>query len=703
MRGPALRLISSGLLAAAIGAIFAAHWIACLGVESDSGSIVRTVLVENASAGAVILVGALALSVVLFWRCWRIDVSRILTVGVSLLIACVFYMLLGYISHLYAAARIHPVAPAAAFAGLLLLASRIFKFRHSTAWSLVLGVGLLPVFHHLDLISGVTLASTAAQYPAPPDAKYYLQISLSCTLLAALTVLVQSMFQPSSAVNKIKATASGALFGASAAAMHLIILLISLASGLSPDIIFSYCLLIFAAVGFVVAAEPIPQIKPRFGRACSATLLGILAFYIILATRGYNDYASLARIYPDLTSAYIHFFADGTYSRTLDNTASSTRAWRAAKFISRYPYSAYRPAAMLAAAEAEIQLWRFGEAAELLRKLNLEYPHLDGYANVLLALCDFAAGNPTTILRPAPASSNFHRWRQTRGAQLAASAAERAGLINRARGYHSAYLDYLLEQRQTSWLPASLQMTASRIDSLNSPSPAAQRRTDVLLRVLAAGKPVRGARVIIVDPRYDPALPADSVQFTGAWSVPAWNGFWALTDGNGVARISNVPYGRYEVVLGLDIEQGLRGFVVSRNVPLITVDKQSVDAGTIYLVPAVELLSPSFGAVVKNPVRLQWKAYPNAAYYSVSILTVHPAQSIDSTPSGRPTGATCWAKSQITGTSVDVPVKPLLSAAAGSARPSFMWIVYAHGADGQLLSSSEHYFEPTESIFHLVR
>jgi hypothetical protein len=105
---------------------------------------------------------------------------------------------------------------------------------------------------------------------------------------------------------------------------------------------------------------------------------------------------------------------------------------------------------------------------------------------------------------------------------------------------------------------------------------------------------------------------------------------------------------------------------------------------------------------------LVWKAHPNAAYYSVSVVSRQGFQTTGGDVDVAGAAYTCWVKSHIHGTSVKVTPDGF-RAAPGASQESrahgllpnqcYMWMVFAYDRAGKLVSSSEHYRLDHEPIF----
>lgn len=414
----------------------------------------------------------------------------------------------------------------------------------------------------------------------------------------------------------------------------------------------------------------------------------------------------LRRYHPDVAYTYIHFTSDGTWRRSLDLDGNTARLRQCKRFLHAYPWSAYRPAALLTLAQSQFEIWDFHGAAATLKQLLREYPYLEGYPTILAVLAALADHDPAAVLAPVPPDSFLAQWRRTQGALLTATAAERLGLPYRALGFYAAYEDYLRSQHKTAWTPSSLHHSDSAssriVHSLKLGLPINHTGT-VTLQIFAEHQPIAGARVALVWPHYDAALPTDSRQFTGAWTILAWNGVWGISDRNGCVRLEKVPYGSYKLVIGLPLHLSRRGYVISRAIPPIKVNRPEIFLPAIRLVPTVRLLSPKPGTFVSATPELRWKAYPGAAHYSVSILALthwrpdlpefyHQART-----------TTCWVRTSIPASKVRVDSAYFINGhtqlTPGTVYIVYMWIVSAYDNSNRLIASSEHYHDLLEPTF----
>jgi|GEM_PF-3166966 len=699
---PILQVGAAGLVAGVIAGI---RWVLVL-VSSDGP---RTYLSEISANKIVISIISL-ICVLVFSSAWRsinTGSNSSLHALISILLGSILYAVLAAVSRaavIIWAQSVIWLPLAGCCIGLLFSLS---KSHHWTIPVVLAGLAFIPGFDQISLLSGDHLSQLAASYGPPPTYGYYLPLSLSLVLLACWSAWSYAVLRRVSALQMtIRGAVVGLMLSAIIAIAQTCVMFVAMRTGSDPlYIILTFALIlgvfsIAIAVSIAAWRSPASMLIQKFAPLPIGLI--IIAF-LFGAVYGYSDYSDLRSIYPDTMYAYIHFGVDGTWRRTLDQSSSSVRTWRAEDFLLSYPYSAYRPAAMLALAQSEFEEWRFDDASQTLERLKEEYLLLDGYCDILHALADVAGGKPAGILYTAPSDSYFSTWRQTQGAQMAAVSATRLGLSHRACGFHNLYINYLQGRQSTSWTADSVLYSQRQIDNILLRSDNGQSSSykgTVILHVLSQSGPVRGARVILVKPHPDAALPTDSKQFTGAWSLPAWNGIWCLTDKDGKAILRNVPYDNYELVLGLNFLTSAHNCVVSSALPGIKVDTPITEVKPIHLMPAVELISPAANSHISSPVSLAWKPYPGAFNYSVSIIELSDIRPANPYEHQAPTGTTCWARSRIPVTSIQIQPDYFLNGHKGLQRGrSYMWIVYAYGSNGRLVSSSEHYFELKEQTF----
>lgn len=569
---------------------------------------------------------------------------------------------------------------------------------------LLLAVGLVPWSHSLSLVAGDDLAVHALAYGPPFWLSYCLTLWASTLSLGLFVGAAHGLIaRPQPVRSALLGAGAGALLGFSIWIAQTVTLVVAMRSGQDPSVILICMTVVCASIGLAAALAIHGWTSvdaPRLIRWAPVAVLLIIGAYVYGGVYGYYDYTALSGLHQDGTYTYIHFRADGSWRRTMDQSSCSNRTLRAQEFVVRYPNSAYRAAAMLCAAQSEFEEWRFEEAASTLQQSSREYPLLDGYRDILWAFADGAIGRPGTLLRTTLAESYLAKWRQTLGAQIAADAAARLGLQRRAYGLHSAYVDYLATRTPSSWRGESAHFSQSSMDALAADSGRqCLRRGTVVIRVLGPSGPVHGARVALVQPHPNAALPADSTQFTGAWTIPAWNGVLGVTNASGAATIPGVLYGAYEVVIGLGPTAWPAGTVAQQGPRGVVVQQAFTRCEPVRLVPAVRLIAPAGGAAVSPSVTLRWRFYPGVHHYAVTVMRLTPAVTA-ATPSTLAHGTTCWARSGIRGESTTIDSDHFVGTHAElKDGRSYMWAVYAYSSDGKLLSSSEHYFDLSEPTF----
>ena len=707
MRHWALVVTASALVGAAIGSAAALRWILVVLAAGGPQTALGGALRDNVTAAAVSMLAMILVAWRLLSAVWKPQGISLVVGGISFLSGCASYAVLHTV--FIAVAAVHPeyvirVIAAGVVVGIIgALAAR----RRLMLGGLIVAASFVSHAHSAAALSGdqLVIASLRCGPPLSPD--HYLALAASVGLLGSLVGWSAALI---TRTDELRAAALGCAAGigvaAFTAAAQTVTYLVAMGSGQDPVSILSATVIVWTVLGASVGAAGQAYFSPgpkRLVRLAPLLVLFSVAEYAFIAGYGYCDYKALERLNPDTVYTYVHFSDQGTWRRTVDHSANAPRALRAQQFLAAYPYSAYRPAAMLAAAECEFGLWHFDDASRILTRLKAECPVLDGYGGILRALADLAAGTPTTILRTDRESGYFARWQRTQGAQLAAYAAERLGQPVRARGLHSAYIDYLLSRHGASWTSEAVEWNKSRMETIGralAQSADFRRTGTVQCEVTAGTQPVAGARVVLVQPHHDAALPSDSRQFTGAWSIPAWNGVWGVSDREGLVTIRDVPYGEYEVVLGLDFRTCPRNYVVSSSVPVVKVNGERVRPAPIRLVPAISLVFPASGGRVTAAVHLEWEGYPGADRYSVSIMSLGDGRVIRKSARSGQKGSTCWARSGIRPNRTRIDSEHFVNGHCRLQKGgTYMWVVYAYDGDGKLLSSSEHYFDVRERTF----
>lgn len=683
-------------LGASVGLLASAAWLRMLPTASPHVHTLTLV-------GCTLLVPSLRLLA----RTYRATRADVLLVGAMGLAAAAAFTALRTTGT--ALAVMHASAPALLYAGLVTFVLLFAPVSRASrvGITLVLLVAAVPAARDLSALSGAPLARSAMQY-APPDLPRHLyQVVSPLALLGALAGLMWAWFTRSAPATSVtRGAMAGALVGVPIYASHVTACFATMSAGQSPlpvalSVVFSWAVI---AVTFALAMsarrDPGASYILRLGPMIAVALIGV---DIASVAYGTSDYCLLNRLHPDAAYAYIHLRSDGTRQRSLDQDGNTARLWRCERFLDLYPRSAYRPAVMLTQAQCLFELWRFQEAQAVLRQMRSSYPALQGFPEVLDALAAIAAGAPRHYLRPVPSDGFLASWRRTQGALIAASAAESLALPYRALGYHAAYEQYLQSASPAAWTASSAgyaNLQSDRIVEAIKKGSSVGGSGSVTVTLTANDRPVGGVRVVLVQPHPDAALPTDSAQFTGAWTLPAWNGRWATTDHDGRARMRGVPFGSYELVIGLPSRSDLRGLVLSASPSSVCVDRRSVSLPTLRLVPAVQLVAPKPSAQVSPRPGLAWREYRGASHYSVCIIAADRSpRSAASVRLTRP-GETCWTRASIPTNSVAVDPRHFVNGRT-SLEPggTYMWVVYAYGSSGELLSSSEHYYDLQESSF----
>lgn len=556
------------------------------------------------------------------------------------------------------------------------------------------------------LYFGDHVAQSAAQFMRPPHVSYWIILTFLVGSMCALISIIWALLHKQDIASGIvRAILLGLITGLVVSGLQLLLFTITLISGLDTSIVMLSVPLVCALMSLLtlVATSAIRNgSKYILIKTLPLIATGLLIILVGVSFYGSGDYYRLDSSFEDSTWVYIHFNSSGGWRRTLDSTCDSTKRWRTQRFIVTYPYSVYRSSALLKLAEYYYDAWQFEEASNVLSQLQCEYPYLRSRCRILQSLVDLSRGKTTTILSSSSEAELFDKWRREQGAQLAAYAAERSGQPVRSLGYISYYIDYLNHRNPASWTSASLlnaHKHADRALSRRLSSYGGETAT-ATFSVTAETQPLKGARIILVQQHFDAALPKDSRQFTGARTISAWNGCWGITDDDGRVTIENIPCGTYEVVLGVDHRVCSPKYVVSKPVSPLTLKAGEKPHTEIRLLPRVELVSPSNGELLRPTSPLRWRDYPGAASYSVCIIAM--PQTIDSGTSVAVASRkkTCWAKSGIVACETDIEAGCFTNG-TDSLDPGklYMWIVYAYGADGTILSSSEHYFNLGEPVF----
>ncbi len=702
MRSLAPTAILLALIGATVGSAASVPWLAAT-ASSGSGAL----SLVTTAGGPVLATLALALlSLVVAMR------RRLTDTSVAALIALPTTLVL------YAAVHTVAVAVLATLPALVLLLPGLaalalglaLRKTWITASSVPLCIAAAPQVHSVSVLTGAALASRALDYGPLPPAIYFLHLALPLALLGLTAGMFAAwLLGREPFTGMLRGAAAGLGVSAIAGSAQMVALLTCMATAGSPyPVWLSFTLVWSSLLCLSAAAAPDWVARRPFRLVRIAPLIAIVAIatYILVASYGAADYFSLTRCHADTSYTYIHFTGPTSWQRTLSPHGSSASLARCRHFLDAYPNSAYYPAVLLRLAECQFELWDFPAAQHTLDALVRRYPHFQGSPSVLRAMFSLPQGDGSPILASVPPDSDLAGWRRTSGALLAAQAADRRGLPYRALGLYAAYADYLQHERSASWVPASAAYADARSDELMHRLRSGQnapRHGSLSVRVLADDRPVRDARVILVRPHPDAALPSDSQQFTGAWTMAAWDGIWGQTDFDGRVTLRRIPYGTYNVVLGLSQSTARSGYVIRSAVPPVTVDSRTCSLPDIRLVRAVRLTAPRRNAHTSTSPRLAWQAYPGAYHYSVSVIAQDlPASSRE--PSHILAGHTCWTRSRIRALSVSVDPDHFLNGHHGL-RPggTYAWIVYAYDGLGNLLSSSEHYADLSEPTFTVAR
>ncbi len=689
---------AAGLL---IGTVAFAKWTTA--AASQSGAQAGTADLSDTATLAAAGLGAIAAGTgLLLLRAWRPTREALVAAVLASVGGLAVYVALNAVSSAVRTAW-HHWWMLSALVGLLLAAMAYFARRRSLLPCALLGaLAFTPWFRSLDRIAGDAPAVAATQYAHSPQAYHYLGLALSVAYLGSLIGLVSGSLLRAPAW---RGPALGGLLGLAAAVpvvlAQVVAYFAAMGSGQNAVTVWAAMAMVWTLIclSSAVAAQAWSLGGPGLLKYAPVAVLALAAAYAGISGRGSSAYFALTSYHGDSSFAYVHFSAGGTWRRTFDEGGSRAKMRRCRSFLARYPRSAYRPAALVLLAESQFELWDFRAADRTLRTLAREYPDLRGYSDLLGSVSHYVADRPEELLRAVPQDASLARWRGSQGALLAGAAAERLGLARRALGFYNSYIEFLHAQPRNSWSPASIGYAAEKADyALERLSRGEERvrRGTVLLRLLAESLPLAGLRVALVQPHRDAAFPADSKQFTGAWSVAAWSGLCGVSDRRGVVTLRNVPYGSYDVVVGLDLNAARKRYVIAPPVSPVVVEQAMTRPAPIRLVPAVEQLFPEPGARVSGQATLAWKTYPGAAYYGVSILVVdEPALG-----RARRVGKTCWTRSRIPSLSTAIDARHFVNGHSSLRKGgSYMWMVYAYDSDGRLLSSSEHYSQLHEPAF----
>ena len=563
----------------------------------------------------------------------------------------------------------------------------------------------IPGLSRLGAVWGDQWVRSAAQYIALPSPQYAMLAIASWALFGALVGGVVSVLMGIEWLgNALRWCVAGGAFAAIAVLIQTSAALVAMQEGLRmTTAVLVHVLLwpiVFGTTSWAMSVSSSRGKKLAWVVPVMVVLVPL--GYCFLAHRGASAYFSLKKLHSDTDYVYIHFENSRAWQRTFQSSGSYSKLRRCYAFLQNYPFCAYRPAALVQLAETQFELWHFRAALETIHRIYSEYPSLRGYPAVLKAIAVYMTGRPDALFDKAAGNDSLRSWAETQGALITAAAAERAGRLHRALGAYNSYIEFLASQRATAWRNRSMayaRSCADRLASLLDSGHSFVPRSTVVGKILQCHQPLLGARIVLVRPHWDAALFPYSKRFTDAWSVPAWSGVYAVSDKYGRFKIRDVPYGSYEVVVGLPTKLVRRGLVIAPAVQPITVQKPITRVQPIQLVPAVKQLGPESGAEVSAEPTLTWKPYPRAAYYSVSIIACEPRTRISASGLG-----TCWARTRITDTFTRVTPHHFVNGHTSLKKGgTYMWIVYAYDSSGKLVSSSEHYGQLQETSFRVAR
>jgi len=442
--------------------------------------------------------------------------------------------------------------------------------------------------------------------------------------------------------------------------------------------------------------------------AAITVVLTAVACYIYDAWRGSEYYLAAVRIPNNKTRAYIHFHKDGGWTRTLEGHNDNLKIEMCDRLLSQYPRNIYAAQALYLKARCQFASWQFDKAADTLSLLRKRYPGDHSIAALLQVHAYLAQGQYKQALTIVDqASPELSHCFADNGRMVIAHAYEVMGNNDYALGQYVYYInDIQYANRSAAWSPVSIRYAEQKAAAVMKKSAGSTFRGVVSGRFLTNDGPLAGVHVALVQPHIDALSPDDTRQFTSALTVPLWFGLGATSGADGRFTIENVPYGDYEVVIGFDIRTP-GSHVLSSAIPPVCVDRSSVRLCDIQLTQSIHQIKPINNQDVGTLPELVWDAYPDAAYYSVSVI----AQPYSSQgPIGDVTleGYTCWARTKINGTSVKVTPEWFIQRdeITEEARlrhlvpkRTYMWIVVAYDQDGRIISSSEQYRFNQDSTF----
>lgn len=311
----------------------------------------------------------------------------------------------------------------------------------------VLLISAFPYAHSLAHLSGDYLALRAARYAPPPSLNYFLYLLAPLFLIASIGALAVAYITRDSYYQVLKkALAISISLALILSAVQITAFFATMAGGHAPPVI--YLAFIVPTLTLMIIIASVASARQHTGSSRFIRLLPALALLplvalVVITARGASAYHMLRRYHPDVAYTYIHFTSDGTWRRSLDLDGNTARLRQCKCFLHAYPWSAYRPAALLTLAQSQFEIWDFHGATATLKQLLREYPYLEGYPTILAVLAALAGHDPAAVLTPAPFDSFLAQWRRTQSALLAATAAEHLGLPYRALGFYAAYEEYL--------------------------------------------------------------------------------------------------------------------------------------------------------------------------------------------------------------------------------------------------------------------
>lgn len=697
--------VSAACVGMALGCIFSVRWTIALCQYAVCSNLAVLFLERYYIIAALLLAVIVIMAGRLFLRAHVHTSEQLIATAVGVTVV-------GSLFHIAQTASVSGSSRLSGFWFILIatvLAGAVISWRKRCARLIPLTLLAPPVFipglSRLGTVWGDQWVQSAAQYIALPGPQYTTLAIASWALFGALIGGVVSVLKGIEWLgNALRGCVAGSAFAAIAVLVQTSAALVAMQEGLrmTPAVLVHVllCPMVLGATSWALSVSS--SRGKKLAWVVPVMVMLVPLGYCFLAHGGASAYFSLKKLHSDTDYVYIHFENSRAWHRTFQSSGSYSKLRRCYAFLQKYPFCAYRPAVMVQLAETQFELWHFRAALETIHRIYSEYPSLRGYPAALKAIAGYMTGRPDTLFDQAAGNDSLRSWAETQGALITAAAAERAGHLHRALGAYNSYIEFLATQRATAWRNRSMAYARSCADALANlldSGCAVVPRGTVVGRILLCGQPLSGARIVLVRPHLDAALFPYSKQFTGAWSVPAWSGVYAVSDKCGRFEIRDVPYGSYEVVIGLPAKLVRRGLVIAPPVQPVAVRRPTTRVQLIQLVPAVEQLHPESGAEVSAEPTLTWKPYPRAAYYSVSIIACEPRTRIS--PSGL---GTCWARTRITDTFTRVTphhfVKGHTLLKKGG---TYMWIVYAYDSSGRLMSSSEHYGQLQETSFRVAR